>query len=68
MMTMTIAQDRERCEVRYWLAMKVSYPLNLKGHMESIAKKRGESARARLVELCREQWSKGNRGRQGDWR
>jgi hypothetical protein len=68
MMTMTIAQDRERCEVRYWLATKVSYPAKLKDHMDSIARKRGESARARLVELCRDQWQKGNRGRQGDWR
>jgi hypothetical protein len=65
---MTTEQHREQCEVRYWLRMKVSYPLNLKKHMDSIASKRGEPARARLVTLCRDQWGKGNRGRVGDWR
>ena len=62
------AQHLYRCEVRYLLAMKRDNPTKLKTHLDAIGKKRGDEAKERLIDECRIQWQKGNRGDAGDWR
>ena len=37
-------------------------------HLEAVKKKRKEEAGQHLERDVREQWSKGNRGTEGDWR
>jgi len=62
-------EHRHQCEVRHFLRMRrddgreaVTRQLNY------IGQKRGEKAAATLLNDIREQWERGNRGQQGDWR
>jgi hypothetical protein len=59
---------RHQCEVRTvirWRREDRSRALN---YLEEVKKKRGKEAGERLENDVRDQWIKGNRGQEGDWR
>lgn len=63
-----LEQERHRCEVRYVLKVRVKHRQEMVDYLEKVKKERGEVAYKKLEQDSREQWSKGNRGSQGDWR
>lgn len=57
-----------RCEVRSIIAMRVEHGLpRAQKFLVQIESKRGADATARLREAINAQWSKGNRGKPGEW-
>ena len=59
---------RHQCEVRYilqWRAFDRSQAIK---YLSDVRKRRGDDAADRLVNDCKEQWERGNRGEKGDWR
>lgn len=61
--------SRHQCEVRWVLELRAKEGhLRASGYLRRVGEKRGQKARERLEDDCREQWKLGNRGRHGDWR
>lgn len=63
-------EHRHQCEVRLMLEARArdgdwSW---VQRFFSMVEKKRGKEARDRLADSTRDQWTKGNRGRHGDWR
>jgi hypothetical protein len=60
---------RHQCEVRYFLRIRRDDGRDaVTKRLEYIGQKRGEKAAAALLNDIRQQWERGNRGQQGDWR
>lgn len=63
-------QERHRCEVRFLIGIRHefgSWDPHV-GYLDTVEKKRGKESRDRLAGDVRDQWKKGNRGAQGDWK
>jgi hypothetical protein len=61
-------EERHRAEVRQILRWRVEDRNKSSGYLTKVREKRGNSAADRLQKDCKEQWSKLNRGIEGDWR
>jgi len=62
----TWSQDyRHQCEVRYVLQLRVKGRQPMLDYFVEVKKKRSTD---NLEKDAREQWNKGNRGNEGDWR
>lgn len=64
-----VERHRFRCEVR-WLLRKAESEGTSASELYLLGceRQRGAEAAARLRDTAREQWIKGNRGAEGDWR
>jgi hypothetical protein len=60
--------ERHRCEVRQVLAWRTADRDSALKYLSVVRQKRGHEAADQLEIVCKDQWSKGNRGRKGDWR
>lgn len=60
--------ERHKCEVRQILAWRVADRDSALKYLSVVRQKRGNQAADQLEADCRDQWSRGNRGRKGDWR
>jgi len=56
---------RHQCEVRYVLQLRVKGRQPMLDYFAEVKKKRSTDD---LEKDAREQWNKGNRGNEGDWR
>ena len=56
---------RHQCEVRYVLQLRVKGRQQMLNYLEEVKKWRSTD---KLEKDAREQWNKGNRGNEGDWR
>ena len=56
---------RHQCEVRYVLQLRVKGRQPMLDYFTEVKKKRSTD---NLEKDAREQWNKGNRGNEGDWR
>jgi len=56
---------RHQCEVRYVLQLRVKGRQPMLDYLEEVKKWRSTD---KLEKDAREQWNKGNRGNEGDWR
>lgn len=61
-------KERHRCEVRQVLRWRAQDRSNAMDYLSKVRQKRGDNAADKLQKDCAEQWSKGNRGTEGDWR
>jgi hypothetical protein len=56
---------RHQCEVRYILQLRVKGRQQMLDYFEEVKKWRKPD---KLEKDAREQWNKGNRGKEGDWK
>jgi hypothetical protein len=63
----TVEDLRHRAEVRYVLAIRATNRDEAMKYLSLVQEKRKEKAK-QLIDDCKDQWSKGNRGQWGDWR
>jgi hypothetical protein len=56
---------RHQCEVRYVLQLRVKGRQQMLDYLEEVKKWRKPD---KLEKDAREQWNKGNRGNEGDWK
>jgi hypothetical protein len=56
---------RHQCEVRYVLQLRVKGRQQMLDYFEEVKKWRKPD---KLEKDAREQWNKGNRGKEGDWK
>lgn len=59
---------RHQCEVRTVIRWRMEDRNRALNYMEEVKKKRGKEAGEMLERDVRDQWTKGNRGKEGDWR
>lgn len=59
---------RHQCEVRFVLLLRVMGRQKMLDYLDAVKKERGDKSSDKLAKDAREQWNKGNRGVQGDWR
>lgn len=59
---------RHQCEVRTVIRWRREDRNKAHDYLEAVKKKRGEKAGQELERDVRDQWTKGNRGAEGDWR
>ena len=60
--------ERFRCEVRQILAWRAADRDSALKYLSVVRQKRGDKVADQLEIVCKDQWSKGNRGKKGDWR
>ena len=58
---------RHRCEVRQVLKWRTQDRNKAIEYLSLVIKKRGDRVAQLLEKDCREQWTLGNRGDEGDW-
>jgi hypothetical protein len=58
---------RHRCEVRQVLKWRTQDRNKAIEYLSLVIKKRGDRVAQLLEKDCREQWTLGNRGNEGDW-
>ena len=56
---------RHQCEVRYVLAIRATNRDEAMKYLSLVQEKRNAQ---KLIDDCKDQWSKGNIGQWGDWR
>jgi hypothetical protein len=61
-------EERHRCEVRQVLRWRAEDRTKAMDYLSHVRKRRGDSAADNLQSDCTNQWTKGNRGTEGDWR
>ena len=61
-------EERHRCEVRQVLRWRVDNRSKAINYLANVRQKRGDASAEKLIKDCTEQWAKGNRGIEGDWR
>jgi len=61
-------EERHRCEVRQVLRWRAEDRSKAIDYLSKVRQKRNDKAADKLQNDCTEQWAKGNRGIQGDWR
>ena len=61
-------EERHRCEVRQVLRWRTEDRNKAIDYLGKVRKARGDVASDKLAKDCKEQWAKGNRGIEGDWR
>jgi hypothetical protein len=61
-------EERHRCEVRQVLRWRAEDRSKAIDYLSKVRQKRSDKAADKLQKDCTEQWAKGNRGIQGDWR
>ena len=61
-------EERHRCEVRQVLKWRAQDRNKAVDYIELVRKKRGDKFATALHKDASDQWSKGNRGLQGDWK
>jgi len=67
-LTSTTEEDfRHRCEVSYVLAIRATNRNQAMQYLSLVRIKRKGNA-DKLINDCKTQWDKGNRGEKGDWR
>jgi hypothetical protein len=59
---------RHQCEVRQVIKWRKEDRNHALDYLEAVRKKRGASAGDQLERDVKDQWTKGNRGNDGDWR
>lgn len=60
---------RHQCEVRHFLRIRLESGREaVTSSLASIEKRRGQQCAAALLRDIMSQWTRGNRGKQGDWR
>jgi hypothetical protein len=59
---------RHQCEVRQVLAWRTENRDKAVSYLAAVRQKRSEAAAIKLERDTREQWSRGNRGIEGEWR
>ena len=63
-----VEEKRYRCEVRQILRWRAEDREKAMEFLTNVRKRRGDITAEKLAKDCKEQWSKGNRGIEGDWR
>ena len=63
-----VEDERHRCEVRQVLRWRAEDREKAMEFLTKVRKHRGDITAEKLAKDCKEQWSKGNRGIEGDWR
>ncbi len=61
-------EERHRCEVRQVLRWRAQDRSQALEYLSKVRDRRGDNAADTLSKDCKEQWTKGNRGIEGDWR
>lgn len=61
-------EERHRCEVRQVLRWRTENRDKAVSYLAAVRQKRSEAAATKLERDTREQWAKGNRGIEGEWR
>jgi hypothetical protein len=61
-------EERHRCEVRQVLRWRAEDREKAMEFLTKVRKKRGDITAEKLAKDCKEQWSRGNKGIEGDWR
>lgn len=61
-------EERHRCEVRQVLRWRADNRSKAINYLANVRQKRGDDSAEKLMKDCAEQWAKGNRGIEGDWR
>lgn len=61
-------EERHRCEVRQVLRWRTENRDKAISYLAAVRQKRSEAAAIKLERDTREQWAKGNRGIEGEWR
>lgn len=61
-------EERHRCEVRQVLRWRAEDREKAMEFLTKVRKHRGDVAAEKLAKDCKEQWSRGNKGIEGDWR
>jgi hypothetical protein len=61
-------EERHRCEVRQVLRWRAQDRSQAIDYLSNVRKRRGDSPADKLQKDCTDQWTKGNRGFEGDWR
>jgi RNase P protein component len=63
-----VEEERYRCEVRQILRWRAEDREKAMDFLTNVRKRRGDITAEKLAKDCKEQWSKGNKGIEGDWR
>lgn len=61
-------EERHRCEVRHVLKVRADSRQKMLDYLDLVKQQRGEQSVEKIEKDAREQWNKGNRGLQGDWK
>lgn len=61
-------ENRHQCEVRQILRWRSEDRSKAIEYLSKVRAKRGDKLTEKLQKDCSEQWAKGNRGIEGDWR
>jgi hypothetical protein len=62
------ADERHRCEVRWVLQLRAAFDREaVDNYIARVTTKRGVPAAERLLNDAAQQWSLGNRGKEGSW-
>ncbi len=61
-------EERHRCEVRQVLRWRAYDRDKAIHYLSLVRQRRGDTAADKLQKDCKEQWTKGNRGTEGEWR
>ena len=61
-------EQRHQCEVRQVLRWRAQDRTKAMEYLSKVRQRRGDKAADKLQKDCLEQWSKGARGIEGDWR
>lgn len=61
-------EERHRCEVRQVLKWRMQDRTKAIEYLHLVRKRRGDICADKLEKDCREQWNKGNKGLQGEWK
>lgn len=59
---------RHQCEVRYVLQLRMQGRQKMLDYLDAVKKERGVKPSEKLTNDAREQWNKGNRANEKDWR
>jgi RNase P protein component len=63
-----VEEERYRCEVRQVLRWRAEDREKAMDFLTNVRKRRGDITAEKLAKDCKEQWSRGNKGIEGDWR
>lgn len=61
-------EERHRCEIRQILRWRAEDRSKAIDYLSKVRMRRGDSVADQIQQDCTDQWSKGNRGTEGDWR
>jgi hypothetical protein len=61
-------EERHSCEVRQVLRWRAQDRSKAIEYLSRVRQRRDDKAADKLQKDCADQWSKGNRGTEGDWR